>query len=146
MADAPWTPEPDPVFDFASYPEDTCFHDRRSGTDRRTPAPDGTPTDAPTGASRTPRPARRPDRRRRVDPTTFEKQYSPAEVEFMNAVQRYKVRTGRAFPSYREVLQIALELGYRRDPLDVPADGSAATGTDVGAAPTDEPGGDPARP
>jgi hypothetical protein len=35
-------------------------------------------------------------------------------MEFMNAVQRFKEQSGKAFPSYGEVLKIAVRLGYRR--------------------------------
>lgn len=119
MADDAWTPEPDAVFDFDAYPADTCFHDRRSGRDRRTrPGLDSDQGAGAEAAAAGARP-RKLDRRRRVDPTTFEKQYSAAEIEFMNAIQRYKVQTGKAFPSYREVLHVALALGYqRRRPAD----------------------------
>lgn len=61
----------------------------------------------------------RKERRRRVDPTTFEKQYSDDEIEFMNAIQYFKTQTGRSFPSYGDVLRIAASLGYRKSfPLD----------------------------
>ena len=59
-------------------------------------------------------PPPRKERRRRVDPTTFEKQYTPDEVEFMSAMQAFKSRTGKAFPTHGEVLAIAHALGYRR--------------------------------
>ena len=32
----------------------------------------------------------------------------------MGAMQRFKERTGRAFPTYGEVLKVASQLGYRR--------------------------------
>ena len=57
---------------------------------------------------------RRKERRRRVDPTTFEKQYTPDELEFMNAMQHFKVQTGQTFPTHGDVLRIARVLGYRR--------------------------------
>ena len=53
-------------------------------------------------------------RRRRIDPTTFEKQYTEDELEFMTAMQRFKTRSGRAFPTHREVLKVAADLGYRK--------------------------------
>lgn len=92
------TPAPPVSFDFAAYPPDTLFHDRR------TPLP----TDAPIAAP--PRPRR--ERRRRIDPTTFEKQYTTEELEFMNAMQRFKVQSGKTFPSHGEVLRVARRLGY----------------------------------
>ncbi|WP_435019413.1 hypothetical protein TA3x_001282 [Tundrisphaera sp. TA3] len=107
-----------PKFDFSAYPPDSLFHERRSGHDRRRPiAPEAdapTPdveaeTAAPSRVSRT-----RKDRRRRIDPTTFEKQYTDDELEFMNAVQQFKVQSGKPFPSHGDVLRVAASLGYRR--------------------------------
>lgn len=104
----------DPKFDFSAYPDDTCFHERRSGRDRRQ---DQAEAEAKAQAqTEKPEPERRTkkERRRRIDPTTFEKQYTDEELEFMNAMQRYKVLSGKTFPSYGEVLDVAYALGYRR--------------------------------
>lgn len=60
------------------------------------------------------RPAAAPARRRRVDPTTCERDYTADEVEFMQAVERYKRCTGRAFPTCSELLEVVRSLGYRR--------------------------------
>jgi len=101
-------------FDFASYPPDTLFHDRRSGHDRRV---DGAGTSQPRQPFPPDAPADRrvkKDRRRRIDPTTFEKQYTDAELEFMNAMQRFKDHSGKSFPSHGDVLKVAASLGYRR--------------------------------
>ena len=97
-------------FDSSAYPADSLFHERRDRLDRRGQAPP-TPTLAPGKA---PERRARQERRRRIDPTTFEKQYTNDELEFMNAMQRYKVASGKAFPSYGDVLRVALSLGYRR--------------------------------
>ena len=35
-------------------------------------------------------------------------------MEFMNAMQRFKERSGKSFPTYREVLRVLVDLGYRR--------------------------------
>jgi hypothetical protein len=107
MSDNEQTPPDPPVFDFDSYPPDTLFHDRRSGRDRRA---DREAVRSTSGGER----RNRKDRRRRVDPTTFEKQYSSEEMEFMTAMQDFKMRTGKTFPTYGEVLQVAQRLGYRR--------------------------------
>ena len=32
----------------------------------------------------------------------------------MNAMQRYKERTGKPFPTYGEVIRVAVGLGYRK--------------------------------
>ncbi len=100
----------DRPFDFSAYPPDSCFHDRRQGVDRRTPDEAADPTAPPTGVER----RAKKERRRRIDPTTFEKQYTGDEIEFMNAMQRYKIQSGKAFPSFGDVLSVARALGYRR--------------------------------
>lgn len=51
-------------------------------------------------------------RRRHVDPTTCERDYSAEELEFMQAMQAYKARSGRMFPTWSEVLEVVRELGY----------------------------------
>ena len=53
-------------------------------------------------------------RRRLIDPTTCERDYSDAELEFMNAIQAYKARSGRLFPTWSEVLEVARGLGYEK--------------------------------
>ena len=53
-------------------------------------------------------------RRRHVDPTTCERDYSEAEMEFMRAMQEYKRRSGRMFPTWGEVLEVIKDLGYRK--------------------------------
>jgi len=104
MADNHQTPEDAPEFDFHAYPENTCFHERRSQEDRRQSE------EAPPAEGE--RRKRRKERRKRIDPTTFEKQYTAEELEFMNAMQRYKDQSGKTFPSYEEVLRVARRLGY----------------------------------
>lgn len=53
-------------------------------------------------------------RRRLVDPTTCERDYSTAELEFMQAMHAYKRASGNPFPSWREVLAVTQKLGYRK--------------------------------
>ncbi len=103
-----------PEFDFSRYPFDSVFHERRDGHDRRGKE---TPAAVPKEHSDSePRPQRRAkkERRKRIDPTTFEKQYTDDEMEFMNAMQRFKESSGKSFPTYREVLKVVAGLGYRR--------------------------------
>ncbi len=57
---------------------------------------------------------RRQDRRRQIDPTTCERDYSSPEVEFMRAMDDYKRRSGRPFPTWSEVLEVVMSLGYRK--------------------------------
>jgi hypothetical protein len=40
-------------------------------------------------------------------------------MEFMNAMQRFKERTGKAFPTHAEVIKVAVSLGYRKLVEDV---------------------------
>jgi hypothetical protein len=51
-------------------------------------------------------------RRRQIDPTTCERDYSDQEVEFMNALDVYKRKNGRMFPTCSEVLEVIRSLGY----------------------------------
>ena len=102
-------------FDFAAFPDDTLFYERRDGAERRGigghargPAPPPRPPRAP-GERR-----EKKERRRRIDPTTFEKQYTDDEIEFMTAMQHFKVQSGKGFPTYGEVLRVALGMGYRK--------------------------------
>ena len=57
---------------------------------------------------------RRQDRRRQIDPTTCERDYSDNEVEFMKAMDDYKRKSGRSFPTWSEVLEVMMSLGYRK--------------------------------
>jgi hypothetical protein len=132
---APWTPparkprtatmsdqdetKADPsTFDFAAFPGDTLFHDRREGQERRARARVDRPQPVRDGPRVAPERRAKKERRRRIDPTTFEKQYTDDELEFMNAMQRFKVQTGKSFPSHGEVLKVAIALGYRRPVTD----------------------------
>ena len=54
------------------------------------------------------------NRRRQIDPTTCERDYSEQEVEFMNAMDEYKRKNGRMFPTCSEVLEVIRGLGYVR--------------------------------
>ncbi|HSG72457.1 MAG TPA: hypothetical protein VLA12_18745 [Planctomycetaceae bacterium] len=54
------------------------------------------------------------DRRKQVDPTTCERDYRDDEVEFMRAMDDYKRHSGRPFPTWSEVLEVVISLGYRK--------------------------------
>jgi hypothetical protein len=115
-----------PEFDFSRYPFNTLFHDRRTGRDRRDQ--DATPARPDEPSAQVARPDRRAkkDRRRRIDPTTFDKQYTDDEMEFMNAMQRFKERSGKSFPTYRDVIKVAVGLGYRLAVVEPEANLTAA--------------------
>ena len=77
---------------------------RQSAKDRRAVAEPVFP-----GAER-----RKVERRRQIDPTTCERDYRPDEVEFMKAMDDYKRRSGRQFPTWSEVLEVIRDIGYRK--------------------------------
>jgi hypothetical protein len=54
------------------------------------------------------------ERRRQVDPTTCEKDYSDEEILFMKAMEQYKRSNRRPFPTWSEVLEVLRSLGYRK--------------------------------
>ena len=53
-------------------------------------------------------------RRRQVDPTTCEKEYTEEELAFMKAMDLYKRNNRRPFPTWSEVLEVIHSLGYRK--------------------------------
>ena len=53
-------------------------------------------------------------RRRQIDPSTCERDYTPEEVEFMRALDDYKRRSGRMFPTCSEILEVLRGLGYAK--------------------------------
>ncbi len=79
--------------------------DRRTANDRRQ-SPD---------IAKAPRSERRKvNRRRQIDPTTCERDYSGDEIEFMQAMDAYKRSSGRMFPTCSEILEVVRALGYAR--------------------------------
>ena len=60
---------------------------------------------------------RKVERRRMIDPTTCERDYSLEEVEFMKAMDDYKRKSGRMFPTWSEVLEVVRDLGYAKVPM-----------------------------
>ncbi|MGD9637063.1 MAG: hypothetical protein AB7U97_27525 [Pirellulales bacterium] len=68
------------------------------------------------------------NRRRQIDPTTCERDYTDAEVEFMNALDDYKRKSGRMFPTCSEVLEVVRSLGYvQLSPTELATHTPAAT-------------------
>ena len=53
-------------------------------------------------------------RRRQIDPTTCERDYSNDEIEFMHALAAYRRANGRMFPTCSEILEVIRALGYVR--------------------------------
>lgn len=82
---------------------------RKASTERRTE----TAGDF-QGSDRRATDRRKVERRRQIDPTTCERDYQPDEIEFMKAMDDYKRRSGRQFPTWSEVLEVIRDLGYRK--------------------------------
>lgn len=76
--------------------------DRRSREDRRK-------QNVPVAVER-----RKVPRRRQIDPTTCERDYSDDEIQFMQALDAYKRANGRMFPTCSEILEVIRSLGYVR--------------------------------
>lgn len=55
---------------------------------------------------------RRKQRRRQIDPTTCEREYTDQEIQFMQALDNYKRASGRMFPTCSEILEVIRDLGY----------------------------------
>src|SRR5262249_48120121 len=62
------------------------------------------------------------ERRRQIDPTTCERDYSDEEIAFMKAMDQYKRENRRPFPTWSEVLEVLRALGYRKvaEPTQLP--------------------------
>ncbi len=93
--------------------ETSPIMDARSNKDRRNCDRRG--TSAPVAIERRTGERRaKVSRRRQIDPTTCERDYSVEEVEFMSALDEYKRRNGRMFPTCSEVLEVIRGLGYEK--------------------------------
>jgi hypothetical protein len=81
--------------------------------------------DIPVAAERRQGERRKVQRRRQIDPTTCERDYSNDEIEFMQALDEYKRENGRMFPTCSEILEVIRGLGYRRsdDSVDAVVEG-----------------------
>jgi hypothetical protein len=88
--------------------------DARSHKDRRQPS-ERRKKEAPVAVERRQLERRvKVNRRRQIDPTTCERDYTPEEIEFMSALDDYKRRSGRMFPTCSEVLEVIKNLGYEK--------------------------------
>ncbi len=89
--------------------------DRRESSDRRQ-------QDVPVAVERRQLERRaKVTRRRQIDPTTCERDYTHEEVEFMHALDAYKRASGRMFPTCSEVLEVLRGLGYQKVGTPVPS-------------------------
>ena len=90
-------------------------NDNRKSGDRRSTREDRRKQAAPVAVERRKLERReKVNRRRQIDPTTCERDYSTDEVELMNAMNDYKRRSGRMFPTCSEILEVIRNLGYSK--------------------------------
>ena len=90
--------------------------DRRSalGGDQRE-SPDRRTQDQPVKVERRQLQRRKKvNRRRQIDPTTCERDYTTDEIEFMQALDEYKRKNGRMFPTCSEILEVVRDIGYHK--------------------------------
>jgi hypothetical protein len=90
--------------------------DRRSGERRKKSIP--VAVERRSGQDR----RQQGERRRQIDPTTCERDYSDEEILFMKAMDQYKRDNRRPFPTWSEVLEVLRALGYRKvaEPTEMP--------------------------
>ncbi len=100
----------------ASHPSATATIDRREKSDRRGNNERRIQNAAVASDRRTTERRVKVNRRRQIDPTTCERDYTPDEVEFMAAMDAYKRHSGRMFPTCSEVLEVVKSLGYAKQP------------------------------
>jgi len=83
-------------------------------TDRRRNTGERRKRSIPVALDRRKSKERRGERRRQVDPTTCERDYTEDEILFMKAMDQYKRDNRRPFPTWSEVLEVMRALGYRK--------------------------------
>ena len=96
--------------------------DRRIEARRRATEVDRRESSAPVANEQRTGERRKVARRRQIDPTTCERDYSGDEIEFMHALDDYKRANGRMFPTCSEILEVVRKLGYQKvnpDALDL---------------------------
>ena len=91
---------------------DEISMNRREKTDRR--GDERRKGDGPVAVERRGAERRKVQRRRQIDPTTCERDYSNEEIEFMHAIDLFKRTSGRSFPTCQDVLDVIQRLGYRK--------------------------------
>ena len=100
--------------------------ERRKTERRRADKPTAGPKAGPGPATPALERRAKVNRRRQIDPTTCERDYTDDEIEFMRALEAYKRASGRMFPTCSEVLEVIRNLGYLKQgvpmtPHDEPA-------------------------
>ncbi len=97
-------------------PSASAATERRGAKDRRkkTEKSERRKQAVPVAIERREADRRKVPRRRQIDPTTCERDYTGEELEFMSAMDDYKRRSGRMFPTCSEILEVVRALGYER--------------------------------
>jgi hypothetical protein len=111
-----------------AFADDLCVTDRRGNDRRKKQIP--VAVDRRSGKERR---DERGERRRQIDPTTCERDYTNDEIEFMKSMDQYKRDNRRPFPTWSEVLEVLRALGYRKI-----AEPSQMPGLSTGMPPTAE--------
>lgn len=93
----------------SQFASDLCVTDRRGNDRRKRQIP--VALERRSGKDRR---EERGERRRQIDPTTCERDYTNDEIEFMKAMDQYKRDNRRPFPTWSEVLEVMRALGYRK--------------------------------
>src|SRR5436853_1024595 len=95
---------------------DNARHDNAPGTVNQRRAVERRKRNIPVALDRRGSGSRQhlPERRRQVDPTTCERDYTEEEILFMKSMDQYKRDNRRPFPTWSEVLEVLRALGYRR--------------------------------
>ena len=78
-------------------------------------------------------------RRRQIDPTTCERDYTNDEIEFMQALDAYKRANGRMFPTCSEILEVIRDMGYVRMSADETFEAELEEGVESEEETTTEP-------
>jgi hypothetical protein len=91
------------------FPAELCVTDRRGIERRKRAIP--VAMDRRSGKDRR---DEKGERRRQIDPTTCERDYTDEEIEFMKAMDQYKRDNRRPFPTWSEVLEVLRAMGYRK--------------------------------
>lgn len=90
--------------------------ERRTMAGRREAGSDRRKMDVSVTEERRTGERRNTHRRRQIDPTTCERDYSSDEIEFMRAMDSYKHASRRMFPTCSEILEVIRSLGYTKTP------------------------------
>ena len=104
-------------------------------TDNRIDANHRTASDPKHVVSTATQPVTKQPRRRHIDPTTCERDYTIQEREFMVALDAYKRASGRMFPTCSEILEVIRNLGYVQCDLPTNSTEIAHGETDVRMSP-----------